>query len=128
MKLRKSILLASFLALSLTGCSQSKVEQIQGSWTLKEVDQMVDADNELVQFNYLEFKEQEVILKQFAPIHGVRPEEREFYGQEVEMGYEIVEDQRMELAFGTYDLDLKKSDLILKNEEFTLHYKKDSSN
>ena len=128
MKLRKSILLAAFLALTLTGCSQSKPDQIKGVWTLEVVDHKVDADNELLQFNYLEFREQEVILKQFPPIHGVRPENREFYGQEVEMGYEIVEDQRMEFAFGTYDLDLKKSDLILKNEEFILHYKKDSSN
>lgn len=108
MKIRKCMILVAFLTLALTGCSQATTDK-------------------LARFNYLEFTEHEVILKHFSPIAGVRPEDREFDDQVVEMGYEIHDDQRLEFAFGTYALDIKKSEMILENEDFTLHYKKDSS-
>ncbi|WP_410769425.1 hypothetical protein [Fontibacillus sp. BL9] len=125
MKRLITLSLMAIMIISLLGCSQDKIQLIQGNWVAEFADQKVQTEEELSHYNYLQISPSEIKLMNFTNRIQDKATLRTFDEKSEFMNYEWEGDKQIIINDNRYEIVLKKSNMVIKNENIEIHYKKD---
>lgn len=125
MKMVNRLILIFILTMLLTACTQDNKTMILGVWESDQISQSTDSNEEFGHYNYLEITDKGMNAKTFnyVSVEGGALHKR-FNEEQQEMTYEWKAENQIEVGNRSFEVEIEKNQMILRNDHIEIHYVK----